>query len=135
MPVPKCMLVFLTGEAYRRLRSNHTLNFFQTCWYRMIQVLRSTRKYESVVPAGCLISSYGAFVVLGSQHFTFCCVLVLFYFIINSFIFIIRHYSRLSVSIRFYLSLLATTDSSLFATVRHYSRLFGRYSGFISSRS
>ena len=31
MPVPKCMLVFLTGEAYRRLRSNHTLDFFQTC--------------------------------------------------------------------------------------------------------
>ena len=76
------------------------------------------------MPAGRLISSYGAFVVLGSQHFTFCCVLVLFYFIINSFIFIIRHYSRLSVSIRFYLSLLATTDSSLFATIRHYSSLF-----------
>ena len=28
MPVPQMNLVFLTGEAYRRLRSNHTLNSF-----------------------------------------------------------------------------------------------------------
>ena len=42
-----------------------------------------------------------------------------FYFIINSFIFTICHYSSLFVTIRQYLSIF-----SLFVTIRHYSSLF-----------
>ena len=83
-----------------------------------------------------------------------------FYFIINSFIFTIHHYSRLFavvirvlelfVTICDYSSLFATIPSSysgfitirdyspLFATIRHYSPLFavfGRNSGVIISHS
>ena len=62
-----------------------------------------------------------------------------FYFIINSFIFTIRHYSSLFITIHHYSSLfVAIRDylhysvtirrySSLFVTTRHYSRLFALF--------
>ena len=49
-----------------------------------------------------------------------------FYFIINSFIFTIHHYSPLFTTIHHYSPLFATIHhySPLFATIRHYSPLF-----------
>ena len=60
------MLVFLTREAYRRLRGNHALNVFQICSHRIIQVLRSTliRQLESVMRR----LPHGAFIFQGSNH-------------------------------------------------------------------
>ena len=54
-----------------------------------------------------------------------------FYFIMNSFIFTIRHYSSLIVTIRRYSRLFALFGhySSLFVTIRDYSH----YSGYIAS--
>ena len=52
-----------------------------------------------------------------------------FYFIINSFIFTIRHYSSLFVTIRHYSSLFVAIRDYLhyLVTIRHYSRLFALF--------
>ena len=97
---PKWILMFLTGEAYRRLRSNHTLNFFQICWQCMILVLRSTPKYEFISKkascAGCLISSWGFR----------CCRLTVFHFLLETatsiFSSLLIHLFLLLVTIRDY---------------------------------